>query len=1407
MIETATPTESIPPEAEAPAALPLSSGQQRLWFLHRMDPLSPAYNMAGAYRLSGALGLGALAEALGEIVRRHEVLRTVYALWGEEPVQVVQPPVPLALPVVDLSALPSEAREAEAERVAAVEAGRPFALDFPLDTALEGALDPRLAPAPVLRASVVRLAGREHLVLVTVHHIACDGWSIGVLLRELGGLYAAFTAGRTSPLPELPIQYVDFAVWQREQIAGEALAGQLAYWRQRLAGAPPALDLPADRPRPPVQGLGGGEVPVRLPPALADSLARLGRQEGATFFMVLIAAFQTLLHREAGVDDVSVGTPVSGRGQSETEGLIGFFVNTLVLRTDLGGRPSFRAAVARVREASVEAYAHQDLPFERLVEELVPQRDPARTPLFQAFFSLQEWTPDPGALPGLEMTTLRIPADTAKFDLSLAMVAGSAGSAGSAGLSGVFEYSTDLFDRTTIQRLALRFERLVRAVAADPERSVDALPLLGEAERHQVAVEWAADTRRDYPRERCLHELFEEQARRTPDLLALSGWTEERPTSLTYSELDAWADGLARRLQDRGVGPEALVAVLLERSPALVVALLAILKAGGAYVPLDPAYPVERLDFLLRDSGARTLVTASADALPAGLEIGPDVRIVEIAGGEEEDGPSGPPERFGVPDRLAYVVYTSGSTGRPKGVAMPHRGVARLALGTVAYAPLGPGDRMAQAANASFDAAAFEIWSALLNGAELVVLPAHRMSLEELGDHLERERITVFCPTASLFNQMVDGPLARLAGVRRILTGGEVVSPVHVRKLLTAFPDSPRVVCCYGPTENTTFTSTHPVESGDGVRSPLPIGRPIANTRVYLLDGEHRPVPLGLAGELCAGGDGLARGYLGRPELTAERFVPDPFGGSGDPGARLYRTGDRARWRPDGTLDFLGRLDGQTKLRGFRVEPGEIEAALTAHPAVEQAAVLPREDGPAGPRLVAFLVPAPGSAQDVAEVQAFLRGRLPEHLVPAALVWLDALPLTEHGKVDRRALARVEARTEPAARGVEPAAGPRDPIEEGLAGIWRDVLGTVEDAGPEDDFFELGGHSLLATQVASRVREAFGVELPLRDLFAAPRLADLAARIGEERGRHEGRLPAVPPISLVSPEERAAGLPLTFGQEWMWIADQLDPEAAVHNAPISVRLRGALDLAALEAALGQIVRRHETLHLRFVVKDGVPRLVPSPEIPLPFQAIDVSALPEGRREPEARRAASAEGARPFDLAAELPVRALAVRLGPEEHILLLGLHHLVIDGWSFGLLLREIPVFYVAARTGTPPGLPALPFQYGDYAVWQRGWLTGEALEAVLAWWREHLSPPRPLWSCRRTGPGPPRGWRSASASSSGSTPGGRRPCAPSPAAAARLCSRSCSPPSRRCSPAFRDRTISWSPRRSPTAPAATWKG
>jgi amino acid adenylation domain-containing protein len=1044
---------------------PLSFPQQRLWFLDRLQPGSPAYNIPLSLNVSGPLRPEILAAAFAEVVRRHAALRTTFEVpeGAAEPVQVVHSAAGNALPRVDLGALPPEPREAEAARLAGGEARRPF----------------DLRRLPLLRSTLLRLGENDHRLLATMHHIVSDGVSIELLLRELGTLCDAFSLERRSPLAELPVQYPDFAVWQRSWLAGEELERQLAWWRGRLARLP-AVELPMDRPRPAVWSYRGDFAVATLPAGPADRLERLGRRHGATPFMTLLAAFLALLHRCTALTDLAVGTPVAGRVRPEIQDLIGFFVNTLVLRAFVDGGAPFAALLSRARETALAAYGYQDIPFEALVADLAPGGDLSRNPLIQVIFALEN-SPEP-VCAGSGVTLAQggwVHHGTAKFDLSLHA------SRSAAGLALWAEYATDLFDRATVQRLLGWFGNLLVLLAGDREAgectAVQDLPLLGEGERAQVVREWSG-TATDWPREATVHGLFEEQARRFPGRVALLGEEE-----LTYAALDLRAERLAARLRGLGVGPDDRVGLCAERSTGLIAAILGILKAGGAYLPLDPRLPAERLAGMVADAEVRVLVVqeeldASLPALPALRLPLREALSREVPPGSS--GPSGPSAAAG-PANLACVMFTSGSTGRPKGVAVTHGNVVRLVRETN-YARLDAGCVSLQLAPVAFDASTFEIWGPLLNGGRLVMFPPGPLDLRRLGEVIERHGVTTLWLTAGLFHQMVESHLERLRPVAQLLAGGDVLSPAHVRRAVAGLPGT-EILNGYGPTETTTFATFHPVHAGDP-EGPVPIGRALANARVYVLDAALHPSPVGVAGELYVGGDGLARGYLGRPDLTAERFVPD--GVSGEPGARLYATGDLARWRPDGVLDLLGRVDHQVKLRGFRIEPGEIETALTAHPEVESAVVVAREDVPGDKRLVAYVVPVSTGAAEIAGLPAFLERRLPAYMVPAAFVFLPELPLTANGKVDRRALpapvAPVRAASSP----------PRTPLEEEVARIWSEILG-VERVGVEDNFWNLGGHSLLATRALARLTDTFGVEIPLQTLFLAPTLGGFSTALGE----------------------------------------------------------------------------------------------------------------------------------------------------------------------------------------------------------------------------------------------------------------------------------------------------------------------
>ncbi|MFY0567266.1 non-ribosomal peptide synthase/polyketide synthase [Archangium lansingense] len=1270
----------MPPLRPMPreGALPLSFAQQRLWFIDRLEPGSTVYNVPSAVMLEGELDASLLRQALEALVLRHESLRTTFGILSDEPVQVILPHLDVSLPIVDLSAVEDSAREAELKQRITQEVQRTFDLER----------------GPLLRALLLRLSPQRHVLVLTLHHVISDGWSMGVLIREVGALYSALASGQTPALPALPVQYADYAAWQRAWLQGPVLQAQLDYWRQQLSGAPALLELPTDRPRPAVQSYRGAVLPLHLPAQLASRLNALARQHGATPFMVLLAAWQLLLSRYSGQQDVSVGSPIAGRTRAELEGLIGFFVNTLVLRSHLSPQLSFQELLAQVKTTTLGAYEHQDVPFEKLVEELRPERSLSYSPLFQVMFVLQNTPTEPLQLPGVSLRPLELEGSAARFDLSLELAEHSGG------FSGRLEYNTDLFDSGTVARMAEHFGLLLESIASEPQRPLATLPLLRTEERHTLLEAWNG-SRREVEWEGCWHERIERRAALTPDNLAVLD--DER--ALTFSELNRRANQLAWTLRARGVGPESRVGLCLERSVDMVVAILAILKAGGAYVPMDPTYPAERLSYMVQDSRARWVLTQQR---LAGLFAGQQVEVfcMDTAVPAHGQQPESNPPPLSAPQHLAYVIYTSGSTGRPKGVMVQHASVMNLraALAATAYAGVDKPLRVSVNAPLAFDASVQQLIQ-LADGHTLCVVPqAAREDASLLVAWLDRHAVEVLdCAPSHLRLLMEEGLGAHRP--LRVLVGGEAVDEALWDQLSThPHIDSFNV---YGPTECTVDATVRAVR-GAGKRPTL--GGPLANVQTYVLDAYMNPAPVGVPGELYLGGDCLARGYLDRPELTAERFVPNPF--STAPGSRLYRTGDRARWLSHGELEYLGRIDHQVKLRGFRIELGEIESALRQHPEVRGTLVLVREDVPGLQRLVAYVVHAPGELPDVAALRVWLQKSLPEYMVPSAFVLLESMPLTSNGKVDRKALPAPEG-----ARNGLAYVAPRTPLEERLAGIFAQVL-RLERIGIHDDFFALGGHSLLATQLVSRVRRDLGTELPLRAIFEAHTVAALAERLQE--GRDAGSTSTgQPPLR---PVPRDGALPLSFAQQRLWVVEQLTPGSAAYNNPAALRINGALDVRAMEQGLSTVVNRHEALRTTFREEGEVSVQIVHPPAAMELPLTDLSTLPEAEREATARRLAVEEAHRPFDLRRGPLFRAHLLRLAPEHHVLLVTMHHIVSDGWSVSVLVREVVAGYEAATRGQQVGLPPLPVQYADYAAWQREWMQGPVLDARLDYWREQLA-------------------------------------------------------------------------------------
>ncbi|WP_375745203.1 amino acid adenylation domain-containing protein [Corallococcus interemptor] len=1294
----ATPTEPAmsPVAATGPTRAPLSFAQQRLWFWERLEPGTSVYSIHTALQCDGDLDVGALVRSLQALVARHESLRTTFVEDGDQVFQVIAPRLDLEVPITDLRDLPEPARAGEARRVAEAEGHRPFDLER----------------GPLIRAGLIKLGAREHVVTLTVHHSVFDAWSLGLVIGELAEFYAAFAEGRRPRLPELTRSYADFARWQRERLQGEVLEAELTHWRSQLAGAPPALELPTDRPRPATPSYDGASQPLDLPRELTDGLKELGRREGATLFMVLLAGFQAVLARHSGQDDVVVGTPIAGRNRKELEGTVGFFINTLALRTRLSGNPTFRELVGRVREVTLAAYAHQDIPFDKLVEALAPPRDRSRSPLFQVLLILQNAPVPELALPGgLTLRPLAGAEEAARFDLSLSFMEIPSG------LRGTLRYATALFDAATAHRLLEHLRAFLEAVVARPEQRVDGVPLLSTAERREL--QRLESGVREPPSPRSILERFHGQVERAPaSPAAIMG-----ARTVGYAELARDARRMAAELARLGVRRGTPVAVFLPRSPELLSTLLGVFEAGGAYVPLDPGYPPERIAYMLDDARPRVVVTDGPrrEQLPEAWRRHA-VLIEGIASASTEG--FQPVAVQG--DDVSHLVYTSGSTGRPKGIICHHAGILNY-VGYLerTYQP-GPGDVALQLASASFDASLRDMLAPVLMGVPVVFAEGERgRDPEELLATIEHHRVTLLPSVVpSLLRLLLAAADTRprdLRTVRVILCSGERLLATDVDRARAVFGPGVGIVNQYGPTE-CTLTSTFHRATPQDVLGVVPAGRPIDNAEVLLLDESGERVPTGVVGHIHIGGKGVTHGFLGRPDLTAERFVPHP--GPDRMGARLYATGDYGRWRADGTLEFVGRRDDQVKVRGNRVELGEIESTLTRHPGVRAAVVLaiPEQDG--GARLVACVVPGDTGAPGDSDLTAFLAARLPEPMLPSAFITVDALPRTPNGKVDRAALmpAATAARRRGGAGGDQPVVAPRTPTQEILAGLFARLL-SVERVSVQDSFFDLGGHSLLATQAVSRIRAALGVELPLRELFAHPTVEALAERIDERLQRLGAGVdrPAIVPV----PREQA--LPLSFAQKRLWVVDRMRPGNAAYNISGAIRVHGELDAGVLERCIAEIVRRHESLRTTFELVDGEPVQHIAADLDVPLARVDLSDVPQPELDEVVLRYVSDEAGGSFDLARGPLVRVSLLRMSAREHVLVFVMHHIISDGWSRGILVRDLMALYVAFVADQPSPLPKPALQYADFATWQRGWLKGDVLEAQLDYWRRQLADVPPV--------------------------------------------------------------------------------
>jgi amino acid adenylation domain-containing protein len=1282
---------------------PLSFAQERLWFLEQLEPGTAVYNICRASRLIGQLNLSALEASLNEIVRRHEVLRSAIRVTDGRPVQIVHAPFKLKISFADLQPMADREREQEISIRIRDAAHTPF--DF--------------SDGRFLRAALLRVCDDEHVLVLTTHHFMSDAWSMGILTHELWSLYESQAKREPARLPNLSVQYSNYAVWQREWLQGEVLEQQLSYWREQLKDSRPTLDVPTDRPRPGRQSFRGATVAIAIPDTLTTAINRLSRRERVTPYMMLLASFNVLLYRYTRQEDIIVGSPIANRQYGEIDTLIGYFVNTFVLRTHISGSLTFKDLLRHVRDVCLGAYAHQDLPFEKLVTELNPERSLGHNPLFQVMFVLQNAPTRSGNASNIKIDPIAVDTRTAKFDLTLAL------REREGRLIGFFEYSTDLFDRSTIERMAGHFQTLLQGIVANPDEHVSNIPILTEPERKQLVVQWN-DTLTEYPRNKCIQELFEEQVKRTPDAFAVTF----ESTHLTYRTLNERANQLAHYMIRLGIRPETLVGICVERSLAMMVGLLGILKAGGAYVPLDPAYPSERLAFMLEDSHVSIVITQvkfleSCQEASLGLPrtyVCLDRDWPLIAQDSAEN-----PASETCSENLGYVIYTSGSSGQPKGIKINHGSVVNLCYTTRSQFGFDNTDVWTVCHSYAFDFSVWEIWGCLLSGGRLVVVPLNLThSPKEFLELLSRQRVSILNQTPTAIRQLIDvrsieSKVRADLNLRLIISGGEILTPTLASSLLKwGIP----LWNFYGPTETTVWSTIHEITLTDANDLFVSIGRPLANTKIYILDPELQLVPIGVPGEICISGDGLARGYLNNPELTAQKFVPNPF----EKGKRLYKTGDLARYLTNGNIQFLGRLDNQVKVRGYRVELGEIEATLRQHAAIKEAVVILWDDASekdartknlgsettsSAPirRMIAYIVSADQNLS-IAEVRAFLRDKLPEYMVPSTFVFLDSLPVSANGKIDRQALPLPKDLRS----GLEYLrAEPRTPIEEMLAEIWKEVL-KLDSINVNDNFFELGGHSLLAVQIISRVRETFAKDVSIHAMFEMPTIAELASSFENTDDRSSSYLP---PITRVP---RDKPLPLSMNQEHLWHLDQIISGTHFFNVPYVHRVTGVLNIIALKKALREVIKRHAALRTVFCHENGRPFQIIKKVTDFRLPIIDLrSADPDAASE-GAADVILQERTQPFDLAHGPLIRIKLLCLPNNEYLLLVTMHHIITDEWSMRVFFKELTALYDAYFQRRQPPLNVPPIQHADFAHWERELLNRGLLEGQLNYWRMQLS-------------------------------------------------------------------------------------
>ena len=1290
--------------------LPLSFSQERMWFIDRLEGEKAPYIEHSALRIIGDLDLNALQRSLSEIVRRHEILRTSCQMLDGIPQQVIHSDVTLDIKLVDLQQYSQIEKEKVLRQYLQQEANTPFNLET----------------APLIRCSLLQLSEPEYVLVLSMHHIVGDVWSAGIFIQELSSLYRAFIHGKLSPLPELPVQYADFAVWQRKLLHEGALATQLNYWLAQLANAPELLQLPTDSPRPHLQTYQGNTQIFTLNNDLTQQLQALSRESDTTLFMTLYGAFATLLYRYSGQADILIGSPIANRNHSEIENLIGFFVNTLVLRTDFADNPSFKDLLARVKETTLQAYKHQNVPFEKIVDALQPQRSLSHSPLFQVFFVLQNAPKSKLELPGVTWNKLEIKNTTTKFDLSLSLTETEAG------LLGEWEYNTDLFDRNTIESLAGNFQHLLEAIIKNPSQKVGEINILSEAERDRILNQWN-DTATDYPQDKCIHQLFTEQVAKNPEEIAIV--FEDR--QLTYRELDRKANLLAAYLQSWGVKPEVLVGIYIERSLEMIIGLLGILKAGGAYVPLDPEYPQERLDYMVEDSGIAVILTQ--ESLRQNLSS-QQLKIVCL------DSDWSKIEQYSQENldlrveshNLAYVIYTSGSTGKPKGVAIEHRQVGNFFTGMDrTIGNCSPGIWLALT-TICFDISVLELFWTLTRGFKVIIAPEkHKLfsfdpsqqNNSSISALIQKYNVSHLQCTPSLLKMLPDG-ISSLKSLKKVLVGGEALS-ISLAKELASVVDG-EIHNMYGPTEATIWSTVYTVKKDC---EKIAIGRPIANTQIYILDEYQQPVPIGVAGEIYISGDGLARGYLNRPELTKERFIPNPFSVNSQqlsvnsnnypplphsPNPLLYKTGDLARYLSSGEIEYLGRIDNQVKIRGFRIELGEMETVLSFHPQIQQAVVIAREHDSGNKRLVAYLV-TPEESISHSQLREYLKQKLPEYSIPSAFVVLEKLPLTPNGKIDRQALPAPEVEITRESEYIPP----RDRIEQTLADIWQELL-SVENISINDNFFEIGGDSILSIQVVSRARKA-GIEIIPKQVFQNQTIEQLATvantiSVSVEQSTVKEETPLdIPRLNELLPSVDTNNIEsvysLTPTQQGILFHSLYAPDSGVYCEQILLNLSGKINITAFKAAWQKVIARHGILRTFLVIENRpTPLQVVLKQVDLPWQDLDWQQLSTTKQERELSQLLQAKRQQGFKFSQAPLMRCTLIQLDEDNYKFIWSHHHILMDGWCFPIIFKELLSFYEAEVKGETFQLKS-PRPYRDYITW----LKERDQESAIAFWRERL--------------------------------------------------------------------------------------